>query len=85
MIAREYDSIINIGSVTNFFGYAGLAPYGASRGAVRQLTINAYLDSRKDLNKTTMNRYRGTMSMIFQEAIRNGKAETNHRKAYTPP
>ena len=39
--------------------------------------IKAYLDSRKDLTKTTMNRYRGTMSMIFQEAIRNGKAETN--------
>jgi site-specific recombinase XerD len=39
--------------------------------------IKTYLDSRKDLTKTTMNRYRGTMSMIFQEAIRNGKAETN--------
>jgi len=39
--------------------------------------IKSYLDSRKDLTKTTMNRYRGTMSMIFQEAIRNGKANTN--------
>jgi integrase len=39
--------------------------------------IKAYLDSRKDLTKTIMNRYRGTMSMIFQEAIRNGKTETN--------
>lgn len=28
--------------------------------------IKAYLDSRKDLTKTTVNRYRGTMSMIFQ-------------------
>ena len=27
--------IINIGSVTSVFGYAGLAPYGASRGGVR--------------------------------------------------
>ena len=35
--------------------------------------IKAYLDLRKDLTKITMNRYRGTMSMIFQEAIRNGK------------
>ena len=39
--------------------------------------IKSYLDSRKDLTKTTMNRYRGTMSMIFQEAIRNGKAKAN--------
>jgi site-specific recombinase XerD len=40
-------------------------------------TIKAYLDTRDDLTKTTINRYRGTMSMIFQEAIRNGKAKTN--------
>ncbi len=39
--------------------------------------IKSYLDSRKDLTKTTMNRYRGTMSMIFQEAIRNAKADAN--------
>jgi integrase len=35
------------------------------------------LDTRDDLTKTTINRYRGTLSMIFQEAIRNGKASTN--------
>jgi len=40
-------------------------------------TIKAYLDTRDDLTKTTINRYRGTISMIFQEAIRNGKAKTN--------
>ena len=40
-------------------------------------TIKAYLDTRDDLKKTTINRYRGTLSMIFQEAIRNGKAKTN--------
>lgn len=40
MIAREYGRIINIGSVTSVFGYAGLAPYGASRGGVRQLTMS---------------------------------------------
>ena len=39
--------------------------------------IKAYLDSRTDLTKTTLNRYRATISMIFQEAIRNGKAEAN--------
>jgi integrase len=40
-------------------------------------TIKAYLDKRDDLTKTTVNRYRGTISMIFQEAIRNGKAKAN--------
>jgi NAD(P)-dependent dehydrogenase (short-subunit alcohol dehydrogenase family) len=40
MIARRYGRIINIGSVTSVFGYAGLAPYGASRGGVRQLTMS---------------------------------------------
>ncbi|HUY80937.1 MAG TPA: glucose 1-dehydrogenase [Acidobacteriaceae bacterium] len=40
MIARGYGRIINIGSVTSVFGYAGLAPYGASRGGVRQMTMS---------------------------------------------
>ncbi|HEY3770807.1 MAG TPA: SDR family NAD(P)-dependent oxidoreductase, partial [Candidatus Angelobacter sp.] len=40
MIANSYGRIINIGSVTSVFGYAGLAPYGASRGGVRQLTMS---------------------------------------------
>ncbi len=40
MIERGYGRIINIGSVTSVFGYAGLAPYGASRGGVRQLTMS---------------------------------------------
>jgi NAD(P)-dependent dehydrogenase (short-subunit alcohol dehydrogenase family) len=40
MVAREYGRIINIGSVTSVFGYAGLAPYGASRGGIRQLTMS---------------------------------------------
>ncbi len=40
MIARHYGRIINIGSVTSVAGYAGLAPYGASRGGVRQLTMS---------------------------------------------
>src|ERR1019366_6208541 len=30
----------NIGSVTSVAGYAGLAPYGASRGGIRQLTMS---------------------------------------------
>ena len=40
MIAHGYGRIINIGSVTSVFGYAGLGPYGASRGGVRQLTMS---------------------------------------------
>ena len=40
MIPRGAGRIINIGSVTSVFGYAGLAPYGASRGGIRQLTMS---------------------------------------------
>ena len=40
MVARRYGRIINIGSVTCVFGYAGLAPYCASRGGTRQLTMS---------------------------------------------
>ncbi|MDP9037804.1 MAG: SDR family oxidoreductase [Acidobacteriota bacterium] len=40
MVARGYGRIINIGSVTSVFGYAGLAAYGASRGGIRQLTMS---------------------------------------------
>lgn len=40
MIPRRYGRIVNIGSVTCVAGYAGLAPYGASRGGVKQLTMS---------------------------------------------
>lgn len=40
MIQRGYGRIINIGSVTSVAGYAGLGPYGASRGGTRQLTMS---------------------------------------------
>jgi gluconate 5-dehydrogenase len=40
MIARKFGRIINIGSVTAVAGYAGLGPYGASRGGVKQLTMS---------------------------------------------
>ena len=40
MVSHGYGRIINIGSVTSVFGYAGLAPYGASRGGIRQLTMS---------------------------------------------
>lgn len=40
MLPHHYGRIINVGSVTSVFGYAGLAPYGASRGGIRQLTMS---------------------------------------------
>jgi gluconate 5-dehydrogenase len=44
MISRQSGRIINIGSVTCVAGYAGLAPYGASRGGVKQLTMSLASD-----------------------------------------
>jgi NAD(P)-dependent dehydrogenase (short-subunit alcohol dehydrogenase family) len=44
MISRNYGRIINIGSVTSVAGYAGLGPYGASRGGIRQLTMSLAAD-----------------------------------------
>jgi NAD(P)-dependent dehydrogenase (short-subunit alcohol dehydrogenase family) len=40
MVKRRYGRIINVGSVTSVAGYAGLGPYGASRGGIRQLTMS---------------------------------------------
>ena len=40
MISRKYGRIINVGSVTCVAGSAGLGPYGASRGGVKQLTMS---------------------------------------------
>jgi len=40
MVPGKYGRIINIGSVTCVAGYAGLGPYGASRGGVKQLTMS---------------------------------------------
>ncbi|MFZ0301569.1 MAG: SDR family oxidoreductase [Terracidiphilus sp.] len=40
MIQGGYGRIINIGSMTSVAGYAGLGPYGASRGVTRQLTMS---------------------------------------------
>jgi len=40
MIPRGYGRIVNIGSVTSVFGYGGIAPYCASRGGVKQLTMS---------------------------------------------
>ena len=40
MVERGYGRIINVGSVTSVNGSAGLGPYGASRGGVKQLTMS---------------------------------------------
>jgi len=39
MIRRGYGRIVNIGSVTSVFGYGAIAPYCASRGGVKQMTM----------------------------------------------
>ncbi|MEY2880366.1 MAG: hypothetical protein RLZZ15_2746, partial [Verrucomicrobiota bacterium] len=44
MVAARYGRIVNIGSVTSVAGYAGLGPYGASRGGIRQLTMSLAAD-----------------------------------------
>jgi NAD(P)-dependent dehydrogenase (short-subunit alcohol dehydrogenase family) len=44
MIPRRYGRMINIGSVTCVAGYAGLTPYCASRGGVKQLTMSLAAD-----------------------------------------
>jgi gluconate 5-dehydrogenase len=44
MTARGGGRIVNIGSVTSVAGYAGLGPYGASRGGIRQLTMSLAAD-----------------------------------------
>src|SRR3984957_12097402 len=40
MIQHNYGRIISVGSVTSAPGLAGLGPYGASRGGIRQLTMS---------------------------------------------
>ena len=39
MIPNRYGRIVNVGSYTTVAGFAGLAPYCASRGGVRQMTM----------------------------------------------
>jgi NAD(P)-dependent dehydrogenase (short-subunit alcohol dehydrogenase family) len=48
MIEAGYGRIINIGSVTAVFGYAGMAAYCASRGGVKQLTMSLAHEFGKD-------------------------------------
>ena len=40
MIERGCGRIVNIGSLTSVFGFAGIGPYTASRGGIRQLTMS---------------------------------------------
>jgi NAD(P)-dependent dehydrogenase (short-subunit alcohol dehydrogenase family) len=53
MTERNYGRIVNIGSVTCVAGYAGLAPYGASRGGIKQMTMSLAHDWGK--NGVTVN------------------------------
>jgi NAD(P)-dependent dehydrogenase (short-subunit alcohol dehydrogenase family) len=40
MVPHGYGRIVNIGSVTSVSGFAGLGPYCASRGGIKQLTMS---------------------------------------------
>lgn len=40
MIPNRYGRVINIGSVTTVAGYAGITPYCASRGGIKQMTMS---------------------------------------------
>jgi gluconate 5-dehydrogenase len=40
MVRHGYGRMINIGSVTSVSGFAGLGPYCASRGGIKQLTMS---------------------------------------------
>ena len=40
MLPSKYGHIINVGSVTSVFGYAGITPYCASRGGIKQMTMS---------------------------------------------
>ena len=40
MVPAGYGRIVNIGSLTSVAGYAGLGPYCASKGGVKQLTMS---------------------------------------------
>ena len=53
MTERNYGRIVNIGSVTCVAGYAGLTPYGASRGGIKQMTMSLAHDWGK--NGVTVN------------------------------
>lgn len=44
MVGQGSGRIINLGSVTNVAGYAGMGPYGASRGGIKQLTMSLAAD-----------------------------------------
>lgn len=44
MVRAGGGRIVNIGSVTCVAGYAGLGPYGASRGGIKQLTMSLAAD-----------------------------------------
>ena len=60
MIPRRYGRIVNIGSVTSVAGYAGLGPYGASRGGIKQLTMSLADDWGRTASPSTASRPAGS-------------------------
>ncbi len=58
---------------------ASLLPvFGTLKAAeITPTQIDPYLASRTELAPATFNRYRSTLSMVFQEGMRNGKCDKN--------
>ena len=68
MIERRYGKIINIGSVTCFFGYAGLVPYSSSRGGVLQMTKAPCMRNRH--SRKRLKNYPGLFNKKYIDFIR---------------
>jgi integrase len=61
-----------------------LPTFGELRVAnITHQMIEEYLDARTDLKDASKNRYRGTLSVIFNGAIKSGKATSNPARLVT--
>ena len=65
MIPRGYGRIVNIGSLTSVFGFAGIAPYRASRGGIEQLTMSLADEWGPTASPSTASRPAGSRPTIL--------------------